>query len=434
MTETRHAPMRVAIATVGCRANQADSSSLARYLDKRCVSISPDFDAVDITIINTCCVTAEAERDCRKLARRALKRSPDARVVFVGCAVNAIRNFGDELGERVEMRGGPDADPRRLASWIHGLAGASADDAPVGDALEPLGGRTRALIKIQNGCSHGCAYCIVPRARGRERSMPEAEVLDELGRLAAQGLREVVITGVQLGAWGTDLVPRRHLAELVAKAADRMSPGRLRLSSIEPWSVDDALIRVLRDHDRICPHLHLPIQSGDDGILRAMRRGYTARQYLDTIEALRRAVPDIAVGTDVLLGFPGEDDASFKRTLATLEAVAPAYVHAFSFSPRPRTTAARLPGRPPKEVVRERNQAVRELGERSRKAFLDGHAGRTREVIVEEERGGGWRGLTDTFVRVIFQSGDLEAGQLVRARLEIGDSGEPLVALPPEGV
>ncbi len=419
----------MAITTVGCRANQADSGALVRYLDRDIVTISDTTDEVDVVIINTCCVTAEAERDCRKQARRVLRRAPDARVVFVGCAVNAVEGFGQGIDERIETRGGLEADPRALADWIHDIAGASPRPGSL-DALEPLGGRTRALLKIQHGCSHGCAYCIVPRARGRERSTPVAEVLEEIDRLVERGVGEVVITGVQLGAWGKDLSGRPSLAALVAEAADRIAPGRIRLSSIEPWSVDAALIEVVREHDRVCPHLHLPLQSGDDGILATMRRGYTAGEYLATVDALRRAVPDIAIGTDMLLGFPGEDEAAFRNTMATLEALNPAYVHAFSYSPRPRTAAAKLAGRPSKTAVRERNRAVRALGERTAAAFRAAHRGQVREVIVEEQRDGKWRGLTDTFVKVAFAAGDLAPGGLVRARLEPVEGADHLAAVP----
>lgn len=249
-----------------------------------------------------------------------------------------------------------------------------------------------------------------------------------MDRLAAQGFSEVVITGVQLGAWGKDLPGRPSLSRLIGRAADRIAPGRLRLSSIEPWSVDAALIEVVQGHPRVCPHLHLPLQSGDDGILEAMRRGYTARQYLDTVDGLRKALPDIAIGTDVLLGFPGEDEAAFRNTQLTIEAMKPAYLHAFSYSPRPRTAAAKLPGKPPKAVVRDRNRRIRELGETFTRAFRESHDGGAREVIVEEQRAGVWRGLTDTFVKVVFETSVLSCGQLVRARLAVPDNGSHLIA------
>jgi threonylcarbamoyladenosine tRNA methylthiotransferase MtaB len=428
MSHRNETPFKVAVATVGCRANQADSAFLARYLDRRFVEVTASLEGADLVVVNTCCVTAEAERDCRKQARRALTQSPDARVVFVGCAVNAAVAFGDDLKGRVEKRGGEDADPRKLAAWINTLAGAPMDTRSAAEPLEPLGGRTRALIKIQNGCSHNCAYCIVPRARGKERSMPEEEVLTEIDQLAQSGFREVVVTGVQLGAWGSDLKGPTSLARLVEKAADRIAPGRLRLSSVEPWSVDRALIEVTRDHDRVCPHLHLPLQNGDDRILETMRREYTREQYLDLVSEIRDAVPDIAIGTDVILGFPGEDEEAFNNTVETLERMQPAYLHAFSFSPRPGTDAAKLPGRVDKETVKERTRKVRALGEEHRRAFVAAHQNQTREVIVEENQDGRWKGLTDTFVKVIFEDPNQTPGSLVKKRLKLAVDSGALVA------
>lgn len=391
--------LKVAISTVGCRANQADSAALLRWLNPERVVFSPELEGADVVIINTCTVTAEADRDCRKRARRALDAAPGARVFLVGCAVNVDGYFGEGIDARVETLTGEDGFPQSVARRLNAMAGSNAGEIDAVGLPDRLSGRTRGLLKVQNGCSHGCSYCIVPKARGRERSMAEAEVFQELDRLKDSGFLEVVITGVQLGAWGKDIGRPGGLGGLLARAADRFSPGRLRISSLEPWSVDDAFLETVLQHDRICAHLHLPLQHGDDDILRAMRRGYDGAFYLNIVEKIRRLNPDAALGTDVIFGFPGEDDRAFRYTLQLLQEISPAYLHAFTFSPRKGTRAVELPDRPGKDVARYRTGEARALGEACSLSFRNTQIGKLREVIVEEEKDGLFFGLTDNFVR-----------------------------------
>ncbi|MCP4678260.1 MAG: MiaB/RimO family radical SAM methylthiotransferase [Deltaproteobacteria bacterium] len=415
---------RIAIATVGCRANQADSAALLRGLDSRQVEVIKGFDDADAVIINTCCVTAEAERDCRKLARRALGARDDVRVILAGCAVSAVDGFGLGIDPRIERYGGNDAHPSRLAARINALAG-GRDDVPVECGISPaLLGRTRALVKIQTGCSHSCAYCIVPRARGPESSITREKALEEVRRLAKEGYKEVVLTGVQLGAWGSDLPERPRLADLLIELADSVAPGRIRLSSIEPWSVREPLIEAMGGHKRFCHHLHLPLQSGDDRVLRAMGRGYSAKEFLSIVRRVRDRIPGVAIGTDVLLGFPGEDDQAFKNTMQVLDEIDPAYLHAFTYSPRPGTRAADLPDRPPREKAKERTRAVRDFGKKSTSRYRAGQIGNVREIIIEERRTEGLTGLTDNFVPVVIIAGKAEPGDLIKARLEPAAPGK----------
>jgi threonylcarbamoyladenosine tRNA methylthiotransferase MtaB len=422
---------KVAIATVGCRSNQADSTEIARHLDGRLIEIALGFDEVDLAVINTCCVTAEAERDCRKLARRALGASPYARVILWGCAVSAIVDFGKDIDDRVERIGGIENPPSKLAARINELARAAGVEIPpapfdVGEGFMPsrMLGRTRALLKIQNGCSRFCAYCVVPLARGPERSVPADIVLENASRLRAQGCNEVVLTGVQLGAWGADLTGTPRLADLILKVADSLETGRLRLSSIEPWSVGDELIEAVAGHERICPHFHLPMQSGDDRVLMAMKRGYNSSEYIELINRIRRRIPDVSIGADVLLGFSGEDERAFENTMLVLEEIRPAYLHAFTYSPRPGTKAANLAGRPKRNVAKDRTIVVRKFGEKSACEYRSGQVGKIREVIVEERRKGFVAGLTDNFIPVRFDSNLPAPGELVMARLESAKAGE----------
>ncbi|MCP4603213.1 MAG: MiaB/RimO family radical SAM methylthiotransferase [Proteobacteria bacterium] len=420
--------LRIAIATVGCRSNQADSSALIRHLDSRVVEVVKEFDKADVVVVNTCCVTAEAERDCRKTARNALKASGSARVILSGCAVNAIKDFGQGIDERIELKSGIEAEPARLAGWINRLAGVAkglAEGPPEDTSISSaLFGRIRPFLKIQTGCSHYCTYCVVPKARGPESSMPRSAVLNEIAHFAQEGFNEVVLTGVQLGAWGMDLPGRPCLADLIVEVADRLGPGRLRLSSIEPWSVDKALIEVVGGHSRVCPHLHLPVQSGDDRILKAMGRGYTAREFIEVVRNIRMRIPGVALGTDVLLGFPGEDDLAFANTMQMLAEIDPAYVHAFSYSPRPGTRAADLPNRPERALAKERTRVVRDFGAKSARKYRAGQVGQVREVIVENLLEKSATGLTDTFVRVTLESNQFEPGDLASARLESAGSPE----------
>jgi threonylcarbamoyladenosine tRNA methylthiotransferase MtaB len=421
--------LRVAIATVGCRANQADSAALARALGAGDVEIVASPADADVAVVNTCCVTAEAERDSRKAVRRALGASRGARVVITGCAVSAIRGFGEGFGPRARAVGGGDTDIGEVAAFVGALTG--SEDPEPGEGGRPVDGtprRERALLKVQTGCCHGCAYCVVPAARGPERSMPIGEAVSLAASLFAQGYPEIVLTGVQLGAWGQDLPGSPRLAALVAALADRAAPGRVRLSSIEPWSVDDELLDVVAGHDRVCPHLHLPLQSGCDRVLAAMGRPYDGRGFLGIARAARSRRADLALGTDVLLGFPGEDEAAFADTIAVLEEARPAYLHAFGFSPRPGTRACSMPGRPSRDVVRGRVRETRALGDAARAAFFAAQEGVVREVAIEARVASGLRGLTDNFVPVNLRGGDAAPGSLVHARLRAAVAGGRLEA------
>lgn len=408
--------MKISISTIGCRANQADSEALARDLNDGVMEVVKSNASADLVVVNTCCVTREAERDSLKAARRALASRPGTRVILFGCAVRAIPGFAGNMGERVTIL--DDMEPADVAKRINRLAGAEPSVDRVGNKTKTASDRTRALLKIQSGCSHRCAYCVVPLARGAERSMAPREAIDEAVRLSEQGFKEIVLTGVQLGAWGSDLGGKPRLSDLVSQIARIIAPGRLRLSSIEPWSVDDDLIDALASNDRICRHLHIPLQSGDDRILAAMGRGYSAGQYLELVERVRNRIPDVALGADVILGFPGEDERAFDNTLKALSQMKPAYLHAFPFSPRLGTSAASMERRPPLFAAKERVREVRRFGDLSARRYRNSQIGKSREVLVEKRQGGSARGLTDNFIQVVLESPGLGAGALVVARLE----------------
>jgi threonylcarbamoyladenosine tRNA methylthiotransferase MtaB len=331
--------------------------------------------------------------------------------------VTAIPGFVERLGGGSASRVRAAADLRSLVDELERVA-ASLPEGGMEDRGEPgPKKRTRALLKVQNGCSHGCAYCIVPAARGSERSTPIAEAVDAAARLADEGCRELVLTGVQLGAWGKELPGRARLAALVVAVADRFAPGRVRLSSVEPWSVDGALIDVIAGHPGVCPHLHVPLQSGADRVLGLMGRGYTAGGFAAIAAAALERIPDLAFGTDILCGFPTETADDHEASLRAVAELGFTYVHAFPYSPRPGTRAAALGSSPGRAVARERVREVRAAGEEAGRRFLDSQIGAEREAIVEASRGGVARGLTDNFLAVEI-AGAAMVGDLVRVRIE----------------
>jgi threonylcarbamoyladenosine tRNA methylthiotransferase MtaB len=412
--------LRVAIETIGCRANQADSAGIVELLDLRRVEVVSELNDADVVVINTCCVTQQAERDCRKVARRALRGIRSPKVFLVGCAANAVADLSSRL-EGVEVLRYEQALPEAVAHRIHEWAPPPSDvEAPGASDLPAtrMLGRARPMLKIQTGCSHGCAYCIVPTARGPERSMCSEEVLGRARTLVEQGFFEIVLTGVQLGAWGVDLPGSPKLADLLSSLAQVVSPGRLRLSSIEPWHFGPRLVEAATSHPRLCSHYHLPLQSGDEAVLGAMGRGYTIAQFEEVVFAIRQRRPDAAVGTDVIVGLPGEDQVSFETTVAVLERLRPAYLHAFSYSPRRGTRAALMPDRPDREEAKRRVRIVRHLGERLHREFALSQIGMEREIIVEEIVGTVARGLSDNFLQVEMEAKDWNVGELVLARFE----------------
>jgi threonylcarbamoyladenosine tRNA methylthiotransferase MtaB len=313
----------------------------------------------------------------------------------------------------------------------------AADSGETGQGRQAEGGqvgpgrtrrRARPYIKIQDGCDARCSYCIVPLARGTSTSLPQAEVLRGVRSLAHQGFAEVVLSGIHLGHYGRDLDPPTSLAALLQRLATE--GPRLRLSSIEPLELDAALIRqVLDPGPQICPHLHLPLQSGDDRILSAMNRPYRAGQLLDLLADLRRQRRDLALGADLMVGFPGETEAQFGQTLELLERAPLTHLHVFRYSPRPGTPAASLPGRVGHQVSRRRAAALRQAGRLKQRQFAAAQVGRVRPVVVETHQpdAGLVAGLTDNYLRVSLAGDAALVGTLLQVRLEaVEDGGQRL--------
>ncbi|NLN63225.1 MAG: MiaB/RimO family radical SAM methylthiotransferase [Myxococcales bacterium] len=432
---SQHAPLKLAIFTLGCRANQADSAYLLSWLDPALVVPVTMADAPDIVAINTCCITAQAERDCRKAIRRARRQNPNARVLLMGCAISALADFAQTFADpRITTVGDGRTPLREIAHRINAVARASSEPDANGETnatspfpatsalpyftderpplpLRSLPERTRAVLKIQNGCRHNCTYCIVPRARGPEQSMPLLAIVDAARQFREAGHNELTLSGIQIGAWGKDLPGTPTLATALRQVARAFAPGRIRLGSIEPWAVTRDLVAVMAEEDKICPHLHIPLQSGDDRVLADMNRGYTAAQFHDIVRHAQRHIPNLALGMDVLVGFPTEDEAAFQHTFDLVSQLAPAYLHAFPWSPRNHTRAARMPTVVSRNEAQRRVAKLRDLSDELARQHRQLRIGQAAEVLVEDAD----NGLTEDYLSVRIQGA--QRGALIRCRL-----------------
>jgi threonylcarbamoyladenosine tRNA methylthiotransferase MtaB len=408
-------PKRVALVTLGCKVNQYETAGLADRL-KQLGHVLVGFDAeADVCIINTCTVTARTDFQSRQLIRRAARRNPGAPVIVTGCYAQLAAELIKTLpGVRI-IAGNVE---KELIPAMVGAINGGPVDVFVQDigkirhfsdlSPEHFPGRTRAFLKIQDGCNSWCSYCIVPKARGPSRSMTEDAVLERVATLARAGYREIVLTGVHLGSWGQDLSPARNLPALVRRIQDAKAIGRLRLSSVEPLEVSPELIARLREPTALCPHLHIPLQSGDNRILAAMGRHYTGEYFRDLVHRLVAEIPFLAIGIDVMAGFPGETDKEFENTLSLIRDLPLAYLHVFPYSDRPGTAASGMPGKVEEPVRAKRAAALRELGVEKREAFARNCVGTRQVVLVEEGRDrktGRMKGFTGNYIPVLLLDG-----------------------------
>lgn len=414
--------MRVSIKTLGCRQNQYESDALEESLRHAGHTTVGSSDEADICIINTCTVTKEADADSRQMIRRAVRRNPSARVVVTGCyAQVAAKEVASIPG--VDLVAG-NSEKARLVELIQRLAEKGPPLIAVGDiqrnrTFEPLpppvgASRSRAFLKVQDGCNYRCAFCIIPETRGPNRSQPAEAALRDLRALLAAGYPEVVLTGIHLGTYGRDLPGRSTIAGLVAEMLQVAAPARIRLSSLDPHEVKEDLIGIFARFGNLCRHLHLPLQSGDDRVLRLMRRAYKADDFRRLVEQLAEAVPGIAVGTDVIVGFPGEGEVEFDNTYRLLERLPIAYLHVFTYSQRAGTVAASMPNQVPSPAKAERSFALRSLSERKWKEFRGTQVGQSLTAVVldrRDARTGRLEALTDNFITVSF---DADAGVVGR--------------------
>jgi threonylcarbamoyladenosine tRNA methylthiotransferase MtaB len=407
--------LKVAVATLGCKVNQYESAGILDALKKHGVEVVRFDQPADYYVINTCTVTDRSDIESRRLIRRAARACPGAQIIVTGCyaklAANDIRRMpGVAL---VTDQKALIAEAIAMAAPHTAIAlQAVAPGWPDLSALKPIRffGHTRAFLKIQDGCNSRCRYCIIPFARGASRSVPERGVIGHIDKLRHAGYREIVLTGIHLGAYGADMTPPTDLFSLVKILCDDRAVERLRLSSIEPLEITDPLIALFQYSEVLCRHLHIPLQSGDDGILKRMGRPYDAKSFAHLLEKIWRAVPDLAVGLDVMVGFPGEDKRAFERTVALIEDLPVAYLHVFPYSERAGTEAAAMSGKVSDGDKKDRAERMRNIGGKKRTAFAQRFIGRIMAVLVEgkpDRKTGLWKGFSGNYIPVVLEDGDV---------------------------
>lgn len=406
--------MDVAVTTLGCKVNQCESAGMTEEILRRGHRIVPFSERADAYIVNTCTVTARTDYQSRQLIRRAHRINPQAVIVVTGCYAQVFPEAAAALPGVTLVAGNPEKEeiPSLIEETAPGGRTIRVSDirqwvSCTGPSAERFHDHTRAFLKVQDGCDAFCSYCIVPIARGRSRSLPEKDVLERAALLAASGHRELVLTGVHLGAYGADLRPRTDLLNLCRKIEGGGFVKRLRLSSIEPREISDEMIGHLLDSQILCRHFHIPLQSGDDQTLHRMKRDYDRAFFRDLLEKITGLLPDAAVGIDVMTGFPGEDDAAFERTCQFVESLPVAYLHVFPYSERPGTAAVKLPGKVPESVKSQRSRKLRALGQRKRLAFAERFLGKTLSVLVEDRRNsatGMFQGFSRNYIPVLIEN------------------------------
>ncbi|MCX5844247.1 MAG: tRNA (N(6)-L-threonylcarbamoyladenosine(37)-C(2))-methylthiotransferase MtaB, partial [Deltaproteobacteria bacterium] len=368
----------VAISTLGCKVNQYESAGILEKLDKSLFLPVPFHTKADCYIINTCTVTGRTDYQSRQIIRRAIRMNPDACIIVTGCYAQVAPGDIARIPGVTLIAGTAEKEniPQIIEHLVKGdpqLLVTDICQASEFSRLSPsqFPGRTRAFLKIQDGCNSFCSYCIVPYARGPSRSLAEREVFHKIKTLAGTGYREIVLTGIHLGVYGKDLVPPSNLLTIMDYVEKNKSVERLRLSSIEITEITDDMIGLMKKSATLCRHLHIPLQSGDDGILSAMKRNYDSAFFKKRLEEIHRELPRIAIGIDVMVGFPGESEDAFHNTVALLEELPLAYAHVFPYSERPGTQAKELSGKVSDAVKKRRNEIVRNLGSIKRKTFAE---------------------------------------------------------------
>ncbi|MBW1782569.1 MAG: tRNA (N(6)-L-threonylcarbamoyladenosine(37)-C(2))-methylthiotransferase MtaB [Deltaproteobacteria bacterium] len=417
------------VVTLGCKVNQYESAYFQEVLTGAGWRLAKRSETSDVVIVNTCIVTQRAAHQSRQAIRKAIRENPSATVAAVGCyaqvfpeELSKIEGVGLIADNRMKseapaflVQGVPSGETTRLLKTFE------RDTRFTVMGIRHFPGRTRAYLKIQDGCQSFCSYCIVPLARGPYRSLAPKDVLSTLETLSRQGYHEVVLTGIHLGKYGVDLGGGIDLESILKRVGREGLPLRIRLSSIEPDEIKTGLIEMAASETWLCRHFHIPLQSGDDRILSMMNRPYTVRAFSDTIEAIHTHIPDAAIGVDIMSGFPGEDSRAHDNTVALLKALPVSYLHVFPFSPRPGTAASRFKGRVDSGNIKERAAQLRHLGERKRLMFYEGCLSRAFPVLAE-----GWdplgtglmQGRSDNYLPVLFPLASNRATGPVRVRMD----------------
>lgn len=416
------------INTLGCKVNQYESASfLCSFQESGCQPAKAGEDA-DIIVINTCAVTAKAGAQSRQTVRRLMRRHPDAKVVITGCYAQMAAN---ELAEMIEApicivgNGNKhllvEAALQETNCDLTMLMGRILSKKEICDLpMQRFGDRTRAYIRVQDGCTNFCTYCIVPYTRGPSRSVSLSEVLEQSKRFEEAGHKEIVVTGIHVGMYGKDLKEEYDIADLMLTLCKAHPSIRFRLSSIEPQEISDKLLDAMKSRDNFMPHFHIPLQSGDDTILKRMHRGYDRETFRKVIKKCMAIFPDAAIGIDILTGFPGEGEEEFTNSKNLLQELDATYFHVFPYSKRPGTPAATFKDQVPKAVSQQRVAILRDLAETKKQQFYSRFLNMVRPVLVEHKRTRDnlLTGFTDNYIPVVFSGDDALMGTIIPVYLE----------------
>ncbi len=399
------------IKTLGCKVNQFDAASLARALEDSGLKRAKEGLNPSLILVQTCTVTSATDKQNRQLIRSLKAKHPQALIVATGCQAEVFAQSLEAMPEVDLVWGNQDRDSLVDQILVRlGLLGTkvSGEELLWGERLAGIPGRTRAFLKVQDGCNGACSYCIVPKARGRSRSRSPASVSRALKLMERAGIQEVVLTGIHLGSYGRDLEPPTSLLRLLEQVLQECTIPRIRLSSIEPQELEKGLLELMAQNNRVCPHLHVPLQSGSGEVLKLMKRPYTKAHYESRILEAVETVPDLTLGADIMVGFPGEKEEHFQETLNFLESMPWTYLHVFPFSPRPGTPAHAMgPNLAPGEMKR-RAAVLRELSRARRQQAMVSWVGKSISVLLERPSKGrpGWmEGLSHNYFRVMIQGG-----------------------------
>ncbi len=404
-----NSPLRVAVATLGCKVNQFESASFITSFREQGCELVASSAVADIFVINTCAVTARAGQQSRQLIRKIARTNPEAQLVITGCyAQTATEELATLIPNRpLTVIGNADKHLLVDAALTKGTATLLATDIAAAQEISLLpvrrfSGRTRAYLRIQDGCNNFCAYCIVPYTRGRSRSLPIAAVLEQARIFAEEGYLELIVTGINVGKYGLDLAEGQNIYTLLATLCHEFPEIRIRLSSIEPTEVNDRLLELLSKYQHFMPHLHIPLQSGDSSILARMNRRYSAETFAQAVQSIHALAPHAAIGCDILAGFPGEDETAADNGFRLLADLPISYLHVFPYSIRPGTAAAQFPDQVAKPIKEERVARLRALDQAKRSAFYQRHIGTEQRVLFErkDRKTGLLKGFTENYIPV----------------------------------
>jgi threonylcarbamoyladenosine tRNA methylthiotransferase MtaB len=423
-------PLSVAFYTLGCKLNFSESSALGRQFESAGYREVTFEDGADIYVINTCSVTDFADKKCRNIVRRALRQSPHAYIIVVGCYAQLKPKEIAEI-PGVDLVLGA-AEKFRILEYVNQLVGTGVKGLVYAGEISAVNGfekaysfgeRTRTFLKIQDGCDYKCSFCTIPLARGQSRSDTVEGVLERVREVAALGVKEVVLTGVNIGDFGIIDGKRvengGRFIDLIKQLDEVEGIERFRISSIEPNLCTDEIIEFVAASQKFVPHFHMPLQSGNDKQLREMKRRYKRDLYAGRVEKIKTLMPEACIGVDVIVGFPGETKEDFLESYRFIQELEVDYLHVFTYSERENTLAAEMGGKVMMEERRRRNAMLNILSEKKRRALYDRHLGSDREVLLEKQNdAGNFEGYTDNYIRVELNAEDHKEGDLVKVRLE----------------